>query len=333
MSNNVQAHSSGLSASWTATGASILNGMFGDYLHRRQNGLAIDMAFMHQDARLALDAAALQTAFPEPSGKLCIFIHGLCCNETSWRVRGATPESDTSYGALLQQDLGYTPLFVRYNTGLPIADNGAHFSALIQTLVANYPVVVDEIVLIGHSMGGLVVRSACEAAVQGGEAWVDQVSKAFYLGTPHDGADLEKLTHIASMTLNAIPNPITNVIGEVLNLRSRGIKDLRHGAPLANVKGRAGASRGTIPWLGHAQHYLIAGSLTEDPQHLVTQIFGDALVKTPRRRGGGKSHTTLLPVEHVRVFNKVHHMALAHDRLVYEQIRQWCAAQDTGVLK
>ncbi|MBC7500337.1 MAG: alpha/beta hydrolase [Herminiimonas sp.] len=323
MTKSERANAATRSASWVTTGASVLNGMFGDYLYRRKNGLAIEMAFMHDNAPLTLAPDALGEFLPEPSRKIVVLLHGLCCNEGSWRLRGDVPDDDTSYGALLQQDLGHTPFYLRYNTGLPIADNGAQFSALMAKLLATYPVEVDEIVIIGHSMGGLVTRSACEIAAAGGEAWVAKVSKAFYLGTPHDGADLEKFVHVASAALDAIPNPITNVIGGVLALRSHGIKDLRHGAAhgLASPRPKAGS----IPWLGHAQHYLIAGSLTEDPQHVITQIFGDALVRMP-----GKRTRALLPAKNIKVFKKLNHMALAHDRQVYRQIRQWCADQPEG---
>lgn len=332
MKTGDQGETVNLSRSWLATGTSILNGMFGDYLHRRRNGLAIDMAFMHQESPIELDADHLREAYPQATGKIVILIHGLCCNEGSFRLRGDTLGDDSSYGLMLQKDLGFTPFYVRYNTGLPIADNGAHFSALIHDLLAAYPVPVDEIVLIGHSMGGLVTRSACEVGTQQLEPWVDKVSKAFYLGTPHEGADLEKFAHLANVTLNVIPNPITNVIGDVLNLRSQGIKDLRHGGPLEAGKPNRNTRKeqGTIPWLGHAQHFLIAGTLTEDPQHLVTLIFGDALVKPPRGNSDKNSRTAQFPSDHIKIFNNVHHMALAHDPMVYQQIRQWCAATRSG---
>jgi len=257
----------------------------------------------------------------------------LCCSETSWTFGAATRGSeDISYGSLLQTELGYTPFYLRYNTGLPIADNGKRLAALLDELALAYPVPIEEIVLIGHSMGGLVIRSACEVGAGNEDRWVEKVKRVFYLGTPHEGADLEKLVHVAAATLRAVPNPVTKLIGDVLNLRSRGVKDLRHGLPptvetnQATMPPPSRARRRAIPWLAHAQHYVVAGTLTEDPQHVVSLLLGDALVKPPRSGGRAKSNTRgeLLPNENIKIFPKVHHMGLAHDPAVYRQIKQWC---------
>lgn len=319
--------------SWASAGISILNGMFGDYLHRRKNGLAIEMAFMQHGRPLALDAASLRRAHPVPTAKICILIHGLCCSEANWTL-GAVPQGpgDTSYGSLLQAELGYTPFYLRYNTGLPIADNGKGFAALLNDLALAYPVPIDEIVLIGHSMGGLVIRSACEYGTGHKNLWVKKVRQVFYLGTPHEGTDLEKIAHIATATLKAVPNPIAKVIGNILNLRSRGVKDMRHGLPLTIeedevvIPALSQVTRKAIPWLAHARHYLIAGTLTEDPQHVVTLLLGDILVKPPRAHGQAQSKesSASLPSENIKIFPKLHHMRLAHDPAVYQQIKQWC---------
>jgi triacylglycerol lipase len=322
-------HSAGSASQWAASGVSILNGMFGDYLHQHQNGLAIDMAFMHLGKQLTLNREGLYSAYPLLSGKLCIFIHGLCCNEGSWIFPAeAEIESENapgiSYGSLLQAELGYIPLYLRYNTGRALADNGELFARLLGELIAVYPIAVEQIVLIGHSMGGLIIRSACEVASRRGAesdaAWLASVRKAFYLGTPHEGADLEKLTHAAAAILDAVPNSITRVIGDALNLRSQGIKNLRDAQAL---RPEGGGESDSTPWLGQVQHYLIAGTLHEDPQHVVSQLFGDGLVRVPGAVAQGMEGNASLPEEHIKVFPGVHHMALAHDRTVYNQIRQW----------
>src|SRR5437870_1116269 len=117
---------------WVSQGVSILNGMFGDYLHHRGNGLAIRMDCYHRDQPLALDRESLKAAYPEATRKLCVLIHGLGCNEGIWTFADDAAQHDagTSYGTLLQRDAGYTPLFVRYNSGLPIADNARDLATL-----------------------------------------------------------------------------------------------------------------------------------------------------------------------------------------------------------
>ncbi len=308
---------------WSVNGISILNGMFGDYLQQQNNGLAIDMALMLHDKPLLLDKASLRQAYPDSGGRLCLFVHGLCCNERSWEFAGDGGQPDgASFGSLLQAEFGLTPLFLRYNTGLPLARNGGHFSALLDELISAFPVPVTELILVGHSMGGLIMRSAFEhAATEPASAWPALVSKAFYLGTPHEGADLAKFAHATASVLEAVPNSITRLIGDVLNLRSEGIKNLRDGKPL----GAAQASQGTAAPIWHAglQHYLIAGTLHEDPQHIVNQVFGDGLVRVPGQAAAGGADMPAIADEHIKVFPGVHHMALLTDRAVYEQIRTW----------
>jgi triacylglycerol lipase len=257
--------------------------MVGDHLDRRGNGLSIGMECVGSGG--------------EPTPKLCVLVHGLGCTED---VFGFPGQEGVSYGTLLRRDLGYTPVAVRYNTGLAVARNGRLLAGLLDELVAAHPVAVEEIALIGHSMGGLVAESACLLESR----WAALVKHVVCLGTPHEGADLEKLTRTAASVLGAVPSPIARLLGNVLNLRSRGVKDLGLGAPHDGA-GRAG-------WRASARHYVAAGTLTEDPGHPVSKVLGDALVRVP-----GPETPDL------RIFPGIHHVALAHDGRVYEQIRAW----------
>jgi triacylglycerol lipase len=325
---------------WTEWGISVLNGIIGDYLRDRQNGLAIEMAFYHHNRPLAITPESLCQAYPNPTGKLCILIHGLGCNEGVWAFRDAVQKHpDISYGTLLQKELGYTPFFIRYNTGLPIAENGQGLATLLDELLGYYPTSVEDIVLIGHSMGGLILRSACHYGAQFQHGWVEKVKQAFYLGTPHHGADLEKLGHVAATVLQAVPNPITRLIGALLNLRSRGVKDLRFGNRLVedlldDSQDALGPNHPKhVPWLAHACHYLIVGALTADPQHPMTRLFGDTLVRLPPAPGHLPQQDVNNPPAsiNVKLFPQVHHLGLAHDWKVYQQIKLCCASKHRGV--
>jgi triacylglycerol lipase len=257
--------------------------MVGDHLDRRGNGLSIGMEWVG--------------SWGEPTPKLCVLVHGLGCTED---VFGFPGQEGVSYGTLLRRDLGYTPVAVRYNTGLAVARNGRLLAGLLDEFVAAHPVAVEEIALIGHSMGGLVIESACLLESR----WAALVRHVVCLGTPHEGADLEKLTRTAAGVLGAVPSPIARLLGNVLNLRSRGVKDLGFGAP-HDGEGRAG-------WRAGARHTVAAGTLTKDPGHPVSKVLGDALVRVP-----GPETPDL------RIFPGIHHVALAHDGRVYEQIRAW----------
>jgi len=319
---------------WTSWAQSIVNGAVGDYLHARQNGLGITMALYHHDRPLPLHPQAILEAYPHPTTRLCVLVHGLGCNEGIWTYRDpARPTEATSYGAALQADPGYTPLFVRYNSGLAIAENGRQLAALLAALVEAYPLPVTEIILIGHSMGGLVIRCACHYAAQHQAPWVGQVRRVFYLGSPHDGAPLALLSHIAAEVLVAVPNPITKLIGDIFNLRSQGIKDLR-GAPLVDAHGHpdaeAPAPQQVAPWLMTARHYLIVGALGDDPQHLATILLGDGLVLAPRMPTTPPDGVGPDPIvrERIACFPRTDHLRLARDPAVCQQIRRWCADEE-----
>ena len=307
---------------WTEWSISMLNGLIGDYLHERRNGLAIAMACYHANRPLPLTSASLRRVHPNPTPKLCLLVHGLGCHEGIWNFP-AMADAGVTYGSLLQQELGYTPFYVRYNTGLPVADNGQRLAGLMEELLVGYPVGIDEIVLLGHSMGGLVLRSACHYGSRHACRWVEKVRQVCYLGTPHEGADLESVGHWVTTVLVAVPNPITRLIGKILNQRSQGIKDLRRSRQRVAVglDEPPAAGQGawnTVPWLAHARHRVLGGTLTDDPQQLLAVLLGDALVRAPCATMDYPPNVsiTLLP--------NIHHLQLAHDARVYQQIKRWC---------
>lgn len=309
----------GAAKAWATSAVSIVNGFFGDYLRARQNGLAIDMAFYHRRQPLPLTRASLLRVHPQPTGKVCVLVHGLAGHEGVWTFPDpADPARATSYGTLLHDEHGYAPLFLRYNSGLPIWINGQRLAALLDELLANYPVPIEDLLLIGHSMGGLVLRSACYYGGQQQLSWVPKVSRVFYLGTPHDGADLERLVHATTTTLLAVPNPVTRIIGSVLHQRSQGVKDLRTGALLEPD----GAPQPATPWLA-AEHFLMAGTLTDDQQHPATLLFGDGLVRISG--ASAVNDRPPAPAAQVHVLPGVNHLPLTRDREVYGQISAWCS--------
>jgi triacylglycerol lipase len=230
------------------------------------------------------------------------------------------------YGSLLQEQFGYTPFYLRYNTGLSIAQNGRELANLLQILCDSYPTPVQEILLIGHSMGGLVLRSACHYAGQHQESWVQQVRRVLYLGTPHDGADLERVTYGAAGVLQGVPNRVTRLISDALNSRSRGIKDLRYGTLLEpdvmdeGWDDMAHHHRRAVPWLPHARHYLVGGTWHADPAHVVSVLLGDGLVSAPA------NYDRAFAKENIRLFPGIRHLQLARNWEVYQQISAWLQA-------
>jgi triacylglycerol lipase len=301
------------------TTLAVLNGLVGNYLARTNNGLATAMSLYHAERPLPLERAALTEAFPRASPRLAVFVHGLMNTEDIWRL----PDG-SDYGSLLERDLGWSAAYVRYNTGIAIAENGARFSALLEQLVAAYPVEVSELALIGFSMGGLVIRSACHAAGVTDQTWLKRVHRIVYVGTPHLGAPGERIGKLTSEVLRAIPNQYTRLIADIANLRSDGIQDLAHATlreedrALVRSPWDLRDARHPVPLLPNIEHHLIAGSLFSDVR--LRFLFGDSVVHVASATYGGLA-LELLPPERVHVLPGLNHVALAHHPAVYETVK------------
>ncbi len=297
-----------------------LNGAIGDYLRRTGNGLATPMAFV-----VPAHPAASSTEAPPTPGRLVVLVHGLMSTEIVWRM----PDGH-DYGSLLARDLGLTPLYVRYNSGLHVSENGEALDALLEQLVLAHPAPVEELILVCHSMGGLVARSAAHAASSRERRWLPLVRRAFYLGTPHLGAPLERFGNVVAWALANIPNPYTQLVASLVNLRSSGVKDLRYGSLRREDWEGADADallqnrRHPVPLLPHIRHHLVAATLVDDPHFAL--LFGDALVTVDSAMGQARAHhrSAIFPQEHVRVLPSLDHLSLAHHPEVYAAVRGWC---------
>lgn len=305
----------------------ILNGAVGDHLARTGNGLATEMRCIAGGRELPIERDALARAHPEATPRVVVLVHGLMCTEDVW-----THAAGGDYGSMLARDHGFTPFYLRYNSGLPIAENGAALAALLERLVAEYPVPIEEIVPVGYSMGGLVVRSACHvASVANAGSWLPLVRRALYVGTPHLGAPMERVGRFVSRVLRAIDDPYTRLIADLGDLRSDGLKDLgdadlRH-EDRARRLPRIGLRdpRHPVPLLPQIQHYLVAGSLSTDAR--LASLFGDSVVPLGSATDGScvDAATFALPPSHVKIVGGASHVTIAHDARVYEHLRAWCA--------
>ncbi|MBK8257259.1 MAG: alpha/beta hydrolase [Polyangiaceae bacterium] len=307
-----------------------LNGAVGDYLERTNNGLATAMQLLVNGKPVAPAEASRswQTApdvYTEVPRRLVILVHGLMSTEDVFRF----PDGET-YASMLARDFGFAPLELRYNSGRRISENGRSLDELFTSLDQAWPVPLDEFVLIGHSMGGLVIRGATHAAAERESGWLSKVRRAFYLGAPHLGAPLERFGNAVSWALHKVGHPVTRLIADIVNLRSVGVKDLRYGnlrredweghdadALLQNT-------RHPVPLLPHIRHHLIVVSLFTDVESAI--LLGDALVPVRSAAGRAKAvdRASPFPQEHVRILPKMSHLRLAHDPNVYAQIRAWC---------
>ncbi len=315
-----------------------LNGAWGDRLARWQNPLALTMTVRAGGRDVALTAPGLRTAFARPSHDLVVFVHGLCETERAWWMKADEHygDSDSSHGSRLAAEAGATPVYLRYNTGLHVSANGEQLAALLSDLVAHWPVEVTRLTLVGHSMGGLVIRSSCCHGRRGDEPWVDLVRRVVYLGTPHLGAPLEMAAVAAGVALRKLPE--TRPLAGALASRSVGIKDLRYGdvrpedwADVIDPDALRPEPTDCAPLLDTAEHYYIGATLSRDQDHVIARTIGDALVTFPSASGKGARRALPLRAERGRHLGRLHHLDLLNHPRVWRQLRDWLIERDNGV--
>ncbi|MDX6372217.1 MAG: hypothetical protein QOD98_1205 [Nocardioidaceae bacterium] len=287
--------------------SSAVNGLIGDRLLRERPQLAIPMAVRRHGADVELEQAALVEAFPDATGQLVFFLHGLCENE-SYFNRGRD-RMGTTYAAMLAER-GWSPLMLRANTGLPLRENGAALAGLVQRLVDEWPVEVTRIALVGHSLGGLVMRAAGAVVSDVDAPWAGLVTDVVTLGTPHLGAPIAWGIGHGSRGLGRLPE--TAAFGRILDWRSRGVHDL--------VAGLAE----DVPPLPHARYHLVAATLTRSERHPVGHVVGDLLVR-PRSAYGRDRQRTLFPDADVLHVGRTDHFGLLNHPDVHTALKRWLA--------
>ncbi len=201
-----------------------LNGVLGDYLLATGNPLAIPMRLRRGGQPLEIEGRALRLALPRASKKLLLLVHGSSMSDLQWNRLGH------DHGTALERDHGYVAAYLHYNTGLHVSTNGRELAALLETAVAQWPVPLDEIAILAHSMGGLVARSACHLAASLGHRWPAFLRKLVFLGTPHHGARLEQGGSWVDFALGL--SPYSAPFARLGKIRSAGITDLRYGSVL-----------------------------------------------------------------------------------------------------
>jgi pimeloyl-ACP methyl ester carboxylesterase len=300
-----------------------LNGVLGDHLAETANPLAIAMRLRHDGQPLHLEKECLAKAVGPPTGRLAVLVHGLCLSDLQWKREGH------DHGAALARDLGYTPVYLNYNTGLHISANGRAFAELLEGLVQGWPAPIEELVIIGHSMGGLVARSACYFGDAQGHGWPRHLRKLIFLGTPHHGAPMERGGQWLHLALKA--SSYTAALTHLARIRSAGITDLRYGNLLdCDWQDRdrfehIGDTRQAVPLPNDIQCFAIAASMGSQAGSLSDQLLGDGLVPVHSALGQHKEpcRDLSIPEDHQWVGRAMNHFDLLSRRDVYEQMRLW----------
>ena len=312
-----------------------VNGFWGDRISERQPALAPQMRMRvhggplrRVPANLAADAASPGSA----TGRLVVFIHGLCETDLCWSFAAERRWGDRTctYGSRLRDDDGWTPIYLNFNTGVRVSANGQELAEMMEEVVEQWPVPVTEIALVGHSLGGLVARSAAHQANALDHHWLTPLRHIVGLGAPHLGAPLERFANWGTHRLDRLPE--TRPFATWLNRRSVGIKDMRYGALLEE------------DWLGFDADELLtdrctpavllpgvaysvaSATLSREPHGLFAH---DLLVQHSSAHGIGKVRS--IPFDQSRTFHlggRKHHFDLLADQRVYEQLRSWLRGAD-----
>ncbi|MSQ83583.1 MAG: hypothetical protein EXR77_11955 [Myxococcales bacterium] len=287
---------------WDQT-VGVLTGAVGDYLARSGNALAMPMTLAQDGEPLEATPEALRAAYAQPASRLVLLVHGLMATELAFAF--GQVQSHTDYGTQLEAR-GWSALRVRYNSGLAVAPNALELAQLLEQVVQAWPVQVTEIALIGHSMGGLVVRGACAVATETKLTWPTLVRHVACLGTPHCGAPLERGGRWAVEVLQQLPDPVANLLGQWAQARSEGIQQL--------------AAAATTFWLADARHLLLASSLAGETP--LAPLVGDGMVSLTSALAQGEGLPEAPNVDR-KVLQGLHHATLAFAPQVGEVLVQW----------
>jgi pimeloyl-ACP methyl ester carboxylesterase len=297
-----------------------LNGVLGDHLAATDNPLAIAMAFRQAGRALPLERLALRSRLVGATPKLLVLLHGLCMNDLQWQRAGH------DHGQALRE-LGYTPVYLHYNSGLSVSTNGRILALLMEHLYDAWPVPIERLVMVGHSMGGLVARSAIHhgALIQrGGLRWPTRVNDLVCLGTPHQGAPLERAGHGVDLLLGAAPYAAP--LARLGKLRSAGINDLRLGNIVSAPTGDDGTHRcAQVGLPDGARCFAVAASLGPPTRPLKSRLLGDGLVPVASALGqhhDGDRRLAFAP-ERQAVVHDTNHLDLLSSAEVYPLLRQW----------
>ena len=314
-----------------------LNGVMGDRLADSDNPLATTMTLRFNNEALNWEAMPDKELLTD---KVLIVVHGLCMNDLQWTVQSSEADGETvNHAETLAESLGYTPVYVRYNTGLHTSQNGQTLSNQLELLTALWPTPLTEISVLVHSMGGLVTRSAVHAAQHGKRHWVSKLKNIVFLGTPHHGAPLEKAGNWIDVLLGV--TPYSAPFKRLVELRSSGITDLRFGYVLDSDWQTQGsqdrfksktkqeqADREHLPLPNEAEGvacFTVAATLAAKRSLLADKLIGDGLVPLNSALGvhSDPTRSLVFAKSSQLIVYRTSHMALLGSTEVSEQLLTW----------
>jgi pimeloyl-ACP methyl ester carboxylesterase len=302
---------------------SVLNGVIGDYLEKNDNPLKIKMQFRHQGKAISLDRKSLEETYPTINGKIILMVHGSCMNDLQWT------RNEHNHGTALANEFDKTPIYLHYNSGQHISTNGQEFNKLLEELVQHWPVPVEELIILAHSMGGLVSRSAIHYGQQEQQSWIPYLKKIIFLGTPHHGAPLEQAGNFLDVALENIP--YAKPFARLGKIRSAGVTDLRYGNLVDedwqdNDRFKMQRDqRNNISLPEQVACYSIAGVAGKSTDSISSKLLGDKMVSVKSALGQHKKPSKDLNFkkENTWIADETSHSELLSNLKIYAKVKSW----------
>jgi pimeloyl-ACP methyl ester carboxylesterase len=301
---------------------SVLNGVIGDHLEEKENPLKIDMQFRYQSKAIQIDSESLKETYPKINGKILLMIHGSCMSDIQWNRK------NHNHGEILSEKLDKTPIYLNYNSGKHISTNGKELNKNLQKLIENWPVPVEEIVIIAHSMGGLLTRSVLYYAGQNENNWTKHLKKVAFLGTPHHGSHVERMGNYLDLILESVP--YLKPFARLGKIRSAGVTDLRYGNLIdedwqhIGRFERKGDQRKHIQLPNKIEFFAVAAVIGKKITGS-TRIFGDNLVDVKSALGKHKKTEKSLHFKEdtILIVYENNHLDLLSNSEILEKLKIW----------
>jgi pimeloyl-ACP methyl ester carboxylesterase len=301
---------------------SVLNGVIGDHLEEKENPLKIDMQFRYQSKAIQIDNESLKETYPKINGKILLMIHGSCMSDIQWNRK------NHNHGEILSEKLDKTPIYLNYNSGKHISTNGKELNKNLQKLIENWPVPVEEIVIIAHSMGGLLTRSVLYYAGQNENNWTKHLKKVAFLGTPHHGSHVERMGNYLDLILESVP--YLKPFARLGKIRSAGVTDLRYGNLIdedwqhIGRFERKGDQRKHIQLPNKIEFFAVAAVIGKKTTGS-TRIFGDNLVDVKSALGKHKKTEKSLHFKEdtILIVYENNHLDLLSNSEILEKLKIW----------
>ncbi len=302
--------------------AAILNGLNGDILEENNDPLAIKMHFRYRNKDISVDKLVDYYDFNQFDGRVCILIHGLMGDEYMWKKIKANDEN--KIGDWLEKNENQHVLYLRYNTGLHISENGRALSNLFEEFMNQYGNKIKQLVLIGHSMGGLLIRSAGYYADIQRQNWLERLKTIFLIGVPNKGSYLAQIGFFVGHIFRKIDISHDDYIAKFMDVRSNGIKDLsfayltdddwlnKNSGDLENY------TVSKVRPISGVKYYLIGGILGKK-NNILSSYFGDGLVGSTSALTNELNTINLKNIES-KIFEKENHLSLLESKPVAEYI-------------